>query len=96
MGFFNELMNRALETEDYICPECGAKMEFADDITLWCPKCGTEVDYDHYGFADEDEYDAAYPTREEVLGIGDDDEDDEEYEETYIDESEEYFRGFDD
>ena len=78
MSIFNDAMLKALETGVYICDECGAKMKFADDDTLWCPKCGNEVDYDHYGYADEDEYNAAYPTREEVLGIEEEDDDDDE------------------
>ena len=79
MGFFNELMRRALDTGEYYCPECGALMEFEDEKwrdTLVCLECGHSMDLDMYGFADEDEYNAMFPTREEVLGIEDDDEDD--------------------
>lgn len=95
MSIFNDKMLKAMGAHKYICNECGGVMEFEDEWedSLVCPSCGNSMDLDMYGFADEDEYNALYPSREEVLG----EEDDEDNEgETYIDESKEYFRGFDD
>ncbi len=96
MSIFNDAMLKAMKTHRYICNKCGADMVFEDKwkTVLVCPSCNNSMDLDMYGFADEDEYNALYPSREEVLGEEDDDEDNEG--ETYIDESEEYFRGFDD
>ena len=52
-------------------------MEWEDEWedTLVCPKCGHSMDSDHYGFASEEEYNAMYPTKEEVCGYEDDDDD---------------------
>lgn len=38
-----------------------------------CPHCGHSIDLDDYGCESDDEYENLYPTREEVLGIADDD-----------------------
>ena len=69
MSFWNEEQRRALLTGNYYCPECGARMEWEDDWeeTLICPECGLDIDSDHYGFDSEEEYEAMYPTLEEVL-----------------------------
>lgn len=80
MSFFNEKQLEAMFGGDYICSKCGAKMEFEDEWrdNLICPSCGHEVDLDHYGFDSEEDYNAMYPTEEELLGYGED-EDDEDY-----------------
>lgn len=86
MGFFNDTVVKALKSGEYICSRCGALMEFEDEEwkdTLICPKCGHEIDYDRYGFEDDDEYNALYPTKEEVLGYYDEDDDEEDTGETY-------------
>lgn len=87
MTFFNDKLKTAFRTGQYICDKCGAVMEFEDEFTetLICLECGNEVDFDHYGFSDE-EYDELYPTLEEVLareGEYDEEEQDDEYEEVY-------------
>ena len=69
MSFFNDAQNEAFRTGEYICSECGVVMAFEDDMeeVLICPACNHSVDSDHYGFANEEEYNAQYPTEEEVL-----------------------------
>ena len=44
---------------DYICDECGAKMEFEDDdeSILLCTKCHKSMPLEHYGLTDEEYYD---------------------------------------
>lgn len=83
MSFFNDAQVEALLTGRYICRECGAIMQFEDEYedTLVCPECGYSEDSDRYGMSDE-EYDALYPTKEEVCGY-DEDEDGEYCGETY-------------
>ena len=69
-SFFNDKQIEAFTTGKYYCKECGSMMEFEDEDdhdVLICPSCGAETDVDHYGFTDE-EYDALYPTMEEVIG----------------------------
>lgn len=91
MGFFNDALVEALFTGNYVCRECGAPMEFEDEWKdiLVCPSCGYSVELDRYGFDSDEEYDALYPTKEEVCGYEDeyDDEDDgyngETYDEVY-------------
>lgn len=81
MSMFNDALIKAFRTGRYICPECGALMEFEDEgrSTLICLNCGYDEDIDHYGFTDE-EYQALYPTKEEVCGYEDDEDDeDDEY-----------------
>ena len=83
-NFFNKKQIEAFETGQYWCDKCGSIMEFEDEDShdiLICPCCGAETDVDHYGFDSDEEYEALYPTREEVLG----EEDDDEPEETYDD-----------
>lgn len=75
MSFFNDAMVDALLSGEYICSECGAKMEFEDEKwrdILVCPKCGHSVDLDRYGFENDEDYDALFPTKEEVCGEDDD------------------------
>lgn len=50
---------------DYICPECGGKMEFEDsnEDILICPSCGNSMELDEYG---SDPYENLYPTKEEL------------------------------
>lgn len=84
MGFFNDKVVAALESGDYICSKCGSKMKFEDkwaDVLI-CPKCGHSIDYERYGFENDEDYDALFPTKEEVLGIEADDEDDVDEEDT--------------
>lgn len=78
MGFFNKKWVVSMLSRHYTCSECGGEMEFEDEWedTLVCPHCGHSVDIDEYGCEDDDEYENLYPTKEEVLGIEDDDESD--------------------
>lgn len=84
MSFFNDAQVEALLTGRYICRKCGAIMQFEDEYedTLVCPECGYSEDSDRYGMSDE-EYDALYPTKEEVCGYDEKDENDEYCGETY-------------
>lgn len=83
MDIFNNAQMEALKTGKYFCRKCGALMKFEDEWEdiLICPKCGYSEDSDRYGFTDE-EYEKLYPTKEEVCGY-DEDEDDEYNGETY-------------
>lgn len=74
MSFFNDKQIEAMLSGEYVCSECGKKMEFEDEWedTLVCPHCGHNVDIDRYGFESDEEYESLYPTREEVLGIVED------------------------
>lgn len=38
-----------------------------------CSKCGHSVELERYGMEDDEEYEALYPTREEVCGEFDED-----------------------
>lgn len=80
MSFFNDAQIDALFTGRYICSQCGAKMEFEDkyEDVLVCPSCGHSVDFEHYGFENDEEYEALYPTKEEVLGFDKDEDHDRE------------------
>lgn len=75
MSIFNEEQIKAMLSREYICHECGHLMGFEDEWedTLVCPHCGHSIDLDDYGCESDDEYENLYPTREEVLGIADDD-----------------------
>lgn len=81
MSFLNKAQIEAMFSGRYYCSQCGAVMQFEDESedTLVCLKCGHSVDSDRYGIESDEEYAALYPTQEEVLGISDDDEDDEDY-----------------
>lgn len=52
MSFFNDAQRDGLldEWED----------------TLVCPACGHSVDLEHYGMENDEEYDALYPTRDQI------------------------------
>lgn len=74
MGFFDYLLNHISGVSDYTCPECGGKMEFADDEVLVCEECGYSIDVDDYD--DDESYEELYPSKEDVTGEYEDDEDD--------------------
>ena len=88
MEFFSEKHLIAMKTGVYPCDKCAdGLMEFEDEYeeTLICPNCGYEVDVDLYGW---DEGKNLYPTKEEVLGEYEEDEDEdnpwgETYDEVY-------------
>ena len=73
MSMFNEKWIEAMLTGNYICSKCGAKMEFEDEWeeVLICPNCGYDMDADKYGFESDEEYEAFYPTKEEIVGYDD-------------------------
>lgn len=87
MSFFNDVQLEALRSGKYYCRECGALMEWEDEWedVLVCPKCGFSEDSDHYGMSD-DEYDSLYPTKEEVCGYDDEEDEDDEYNGEYYEE----------
>lgn len=68
MSFFNDAQKDALLTGRYICSKCGARMQFEDEWEdiLVCLECGLSVELERYGMEDDEEYEALYPTREEV------------------------------
>ena len=68
MSFFNEKRWEAFETGKFICAKCGAEMIFTDrwEEKLLCPKCGYRINAEMYGFDSQEEYDALYPTLEEL------------------------------
>ena len=68
MSFFNDLLIEGLLTGRYICSECGELMEFEDEWKdiLVCLNCGHSVDLDHYGFEKDEDYDALFPSKDEV------------------------------
>lgn len=70
MSFFNDAQKDALLTGRYICSECGAIMQFEDEWedTLVCLGCGHSVGLEHYGIENDEEYEALYPTREDICG----------------------------
>lgn len=72
-SFFNKKAIEALLTGKYICSQCGAEMEFEDEWedVLICPCCGNSIDSECYGFESDEEYEALYPTKEEVCGEDD-------------------------
>ena len=69
MGFFNERVVSSLFGGEHTCVKCRGIMEFEDEWedTLICTKCGYTIDSDRYGFENDEDYDALYPTEEEVL-----------------------------
>ena len=69
MSIFNDKMLEGMFGGTYTCSQCGGKMEFEDEYgdVLICESCGHSLDYDRYGCESDDEYDALYPTLEEVL-----------------------------
>lgn len=50
-------------------------MQFEDEWEdiLVCLECGHSVELEQYGMEDDEEYEALYPTREEVCGELDED-----------------------
>ena len=74
------------QEEIYICPECGKRMTRLIEPScdeLVCESCGCSFDTERYGMTDE-EYEALYPSEEEVLGyVLLDDSDKEDTGETY-------------
>jgi uncharacterized Zn finger protein (UPF0148 family) len=85
MSIFIDKLESCLFSGVYTCSECGATMEFEDDMgdVLICPICGHSVDFDRYGFENDEDYDALFPTREDVCGYDDNEECSESYEEVY-------------
>ena len=75
MSFFNDAQKDALLTGRYSCSKCGARMQFEDEREdiLVCLECGHSVEFEQYGMEDDEEYEALYPTREEVCGEFDED-----------------------
>lgn len=75
MSFFNDAQKDALLTGRYICSKCGARMQFEDEWEdiLVCLECGHSVELERCGMEDDEEYEALYPTREEVCGEFDED-----------------------
>lgn len=69
MSLFNEKHIKAMLTGEYFCPNCNGLMEFEDEWkeTLVCPRCGYDLDVDKYGFDSDEEYEAMFPTLEEIL-----------------------------
>lgn len=68
-SFFNEKRLLAFETGKFICAKCGAEMKFEDkwEERLYCPKCGFKITAERYGFDSDEEYEALYPTLEELI-----------------------------
>lgn len=68
MSFFNDAQKDALLTGRYICSGCRGLMKFEDENEdiLVCTECGHSVDLEHYGFENDEEYEALYPAREEI------------------------------
>lgn len=85
MSIFNKKQIEAMVSGDYVCSKCGARMEFEDEWedTLVCPNCGHDIDLEHYGFENDEEYEALYPTKEEVLDYDEDEGENNGYEDTY-------------
>ena len=75
MSIFNEEQIKAMFGREFICHECGHFMGFGGEWadTLVCPQWGPSVGLDDYGREGNEEYENLYPTREEVLGIANDD-----------------------
>lgn len=80
MSIFNEAMIEALLSGRYICSQCGNRMQFEDELNediLICPICGHSVDLDRYGCEDDEEFERLYPTKEELLGEYEEEDDEE-------------------
>lgn len=85
MKFFNQKSVNSLLQRKYICSECGAEMKFEDEWEdiLICSRCGHSVESEEYGFENDEDYYALYPTKEELLGFEDEYDINNEYGETY-------------
>lgn len=76
MSIFLDRRIEAMAGGGFICSGCGGVMEFEGEWedTLVCPHCGRSIDLDEYGCEGDEKYENVYPTREDVLGIADEDE----------------------
>ena len=76
MSIYNEKQIKAITSGRYICSECVCVMqcEYEGEDTLVCPHCGHSIDLDEYGCEGDEKYENVYPTREDVLGVADEDE----------------------
>lgn len=76
MSIFNEKQIKAMTSGRYICSECGSVMEFEDEWedTLVCPHCGHSHTHLNQCCEGDEKYENVYPTREDVLGVADEDE----------------------
>lgn len=98
MSYFTDKLIDGLLGGNYICDECGSKMEFEDSTedTLVCPNCGYSTDLDEYGQDDDsDDYsqEVIYPEdlwsdEEDDIKINlyaedEDDDDDDDYDDEY-------------
>jgi hypothetical protein len=56
-----------MDVKDYICPECGAPMRFADEEVLVCTNssCNYSIEVDDYDDDEDEKYSDLYPTKEE-------------------------------
>lgn len=76
------------DMKERFCAKCGSIMKMFPGDVLVCPKCGYEIEAE-YWFEDlenKEDYEEYYPTREEVLGIASDEDensDGETYDEVY-------------
>lgn len=64
MGIFSDALKSALFTGDYICPDCGARMEFEDEEfrdILVCNSCGNSMDLLDYGSTEDERYERLHP-----------------------------------
>ena len=70
MGFFNKDLVDGLLGRGYYCSICGEKMFFENEYeeTLICPNCGHETPLERYGAESDEDYEAMYPSKEEVVG----------------------------
>ena len=78
-----EFINDPRLNRKYFCPQCGSDMQWENEWedSLVCIACGYSMDPEVYGLSEE-EYQDLYPTKEQVLGIASEEEeqwDDEEY-----------------
>lgn len=68
MSIINDRLAAALFGGGYYCRECNGRMQFEDDSQdyLVCTECGYIIPYERYGIEEDDEYEAAYPTYEDL------------------------------
>lgn len=66
------LQRRAAKSGNYICPDCGGRMEFTDEHEsfLECSECGYFMETEEYGFEGREDYDdimsRLYPRQEDI------------------------------